>query len=89
LQHECIAAPCNFHFGPGDSLVTRVRNDCVAYFLTNSNYTDLFWIDAGIGFSPQEVFRLLLSDHDVYPLKREDWGHRAQLSVQDVPAAKP
>lgn len=79
LQRECIAAQmgCDFHFRPGDSLVTRVRNDCVAYFLANPGYTHLFWIDADIGFSPLAAFRLLLCDHDVaagvYPLKREDW----------------
>ncbi|HEX3939396.1 MAG TPA: hypothetical protein VHX43_17980, partial [Xanthobacteraceae bacterium] len=68
---------CDFHFRPGDSLVTRVRNDCVAFFLSQPQYTHLFWIDADIGFSPQAAFRLLLCDHDVaasvYPLKREDW----------------
>ncbi len=79
LQRDAIAAQmsCDFHFRPGDSLVTRVRNDCVAYFLSNPGYTHLFWIDADLGFSPQAAFRLLLSDHDiaagVYPLKREDW----------------
>jgi hypothetical protein len=79
LQREAIAAgmACDFHFRPGDSLVTRVRNDCVAFFLANPQYTHLFWIDADIGFSPQAAFRLLLSGHDVaagvYPLKREDW----------------
>ena len=79
LQREAIAAQmqCDFHFRPGDSLVTRVRNDCVAFFLSQPQYTHLFWIDADIGFSPQAAFRLLLSDHDVaagvYPLKREDW----------------
>ena len=79
LQREAIAAgmACDFHFRPGDSLVTRVRNDCVAFFLSQPHYTHLFWIDADIGFSPQAAFRLLLSGHDVaagvYPLKREDW----------------
>jgi hypothetical protein len=79
LQRECIAAgvACDFHFRPGDSLVTRVRNDCVAFFLSQPQYTHLFWIDADIGFSPLAAFRLLLSGHDVsagvYPLKRDDW----------------
>jgi hypothetical protein len=79
LQREAIAAQmhCDFHFRPGDSLVTRVRNDCVAFFLSQPQYTHLFWIDADIGFSPQAAFRLLLCGHDiaagVYPLKREDW----------------
>jgi len=36
LQREAIAPgmACDFHFLPGDSLMTRVRNDCVAFFLS-------------------------------------------------------
>ena len=41
-----------FHLRSGDSLVTRCRNDCVAYFLANPQFTHLFFIDADIGFSP-------------------------------------
>ncbi len=61
----------------GESLVTRARNNCVASFLANPEWTHLFWIDSDIGFSPEAAFRLLLSDHDiaagVYPIKRENW----------------
>jgi len=79
LQRECAnaAMALEFYFRSGDSLVTRSRNDCVAYFLVNPNYTHLFWIDADIGFTAEAVFRLLRYDRDVvggvYPLKREDW----------------
>ena len=61
----------------GESLVTRARNNCVAQFLANPEWTHLFWIDADIGFSAQAAFRLLLSGYDiaagVYPLKWENW----------------
>jgi hypothetical protein len=61
----------------GESLVTRARNDCVAKFLANPQWTHLFWIDADIGFSSEAAFRLLRSGYDiaagVYPLKRENW----------------
>jgi hypothetical protein len=79
FQRACMDAgmPLDFFFRQGDSLVTRVRNDCVAYFLANPQFTHLFWIDADIGFSPEAAFRLLLCGRDVaagiYPLKREDW----------------
>jgi hypothetical protein len=79
LQNACISLglSLDFFFRNGDSLVTRSRNDCVAYFLSNPRFTHLFWIDADIGYSPEAAFRLLLSDHDVaagvYPLKNEDW----------------
>jgi hypothetical protein len=50
---------------------------CVAFFLTNPQFSHLFWIDSDIGYSPEPAFRLLLCDHDVaagvYPLKREEW----------------
>ena len=52
-------------FHQGESLVTRARNNCVAQFLANPEWTHLFWIDADIGFSAQAAFRLLLSDHDI------------------------
>jgi hypothetical protein len=39
----------DFYFNPGDSLVSRSRNDCVAHFLANKPFTHLFWIDADIG----------------------------------------
>ena len=79
LQHASFSAGMrlDFFFRQGDSLVTRARNDCVAYFLMSPQFTHLFWIDSDIGYSPEAAFRLLLADRDVaagvYPLKREDW----------------
>lgn len=61
----------------GESLITRARNEAVAEFLHDRSFTHLFWIDADIGFSVDQVFRLLLADRDVvagvYPIKRFDW----------------
>ncbi|WP_277184764.1 hypothetical protein [Caballeronia sp. BR00000012568055] len=61
----------------GESLITRARNEAVATFLLDPSLTHLFWIDADVGFSVDQVFRLLLADRDViagaYPLKRFDW----------------
>jgi hypothetical protein len=72
-----IGLPIDFHLRRGDSLVTRCRNDCVAFFLANPHFTHLFFIDSDIGFAPEAAFRLLLADRDVaagvYPLKRDDW----------------
>lgn len=69
--------PMQIVLSRGESLITRARNNAVATFLANPQWTHLFWIDSDIGFSPEAAFRLLLSDHDVaagvYPLKREDW----------------
>ena len=87
LQRACAEAGLrlDFHLRRGDSLViTRCRNDCVAYFLANPQFTHLFFIDPDIGFSPEAAFRLLLSDRDVtagvYPLKRQDWHTQGSAS---------
>lgn len=57
-----------------ESLVTRARNSLVAkmlYFEPKS--THLMFVDADIGFEPEEIFKLILSDKDVvgglYPKK--------------------
>ncbi|VEB22174.1 hypothetical protein [Avibacterium volantium] len=61
----------------GESLITRARNNAVAEFLANKQWTHLFWIDSDIGFSVDAALRLLLSDYDiaagVYPLKYEQF----------------
>jgi hypothetical protein len=69
----------------GDSLITRSRNSIVAEFLSQPKYTHLLWIDADIGFSPEAIYRLVGSGHDiaagVYPLK-------AFTYPDDIPAQK-
>jgi len=60
-----------------DALITRARQNIVADFLTNEDATHLIFIDADIGFEPEQVFRLWDFDKDVtaavYPIKRIDW----------------
>lgn len=89
-----IGMPVQFYFMQGESLVTRARNNCVADFLANQEWTHLFWIDADIGFSVDGAMRLLASDYDIaagiYPLKREDWPRDglAESMTQDDFVAK-
>lgn len=56
-----------------DSMITRARNSLVATALDNSAATHLMFIDADIGFSPEQVGRMLRFDREVvagmYPLK--------------------
>jgi len=77
IQAERSGMPIQVFMHQGESLVTRARNNCVAEFLANPQWTHLFWIDADIGFSSEAAFRLLRSGYDiaagVYPLKRENW----------------
>ena len=59
---------------PGDSLITRARNGCVARFLAQPAATHLMFIDADIQFEPAAVLRMLRLDRDVLcgicPLKK-------------------
>jgi hypothetical protein len=69
-----------------DSLVTRSRNTLLSTFLDSPTATHLMFIDADIGFTPDQVVRLLAFDRDVvagmYPLKivhyDEGVAHRLQ-----------
>ena len=60
-----------------DALITRARQNIVADFLANEAATHLLFVDADIGFEPDQVFRLLEFDAEVaaaiYPIKRIDW----------------
>ena len=68
-----------------DSLVTRARNELVNRFVAHDKATHLMFIDADIGFSPDQVLRLLKFDVDVaagaYPLKEIDWG-KAERAIK-------
>ena len=56
-----------------ESLVTRARNTLVAYFLADPSATHLMFIDADIGWTSQDIIRMMSYDQDVivgaYPKK--------------------
>jgi hypothetical protein len=58
---------------PTDSLVTRARNKLVARMMHNPRSTHLMFIDADIGFNPDDIFKLIGHDLDMvgglYPKK--------------------
>jgi hypothetical protein len=71
-----------------ESLITRARNELVK-FLTMTDCTHLFFIDADIAFSAEDVYRILLHDKDVvvgaYPLKKIRWD-QINPSIAKTPA---
>ncbi len=80
--------------GGGDALITRARGVMAGKFLNETRHSHLFFVDADIGFRPENVFRLLDHDADivggVYPTKNIDWAKTraaAQAGLKDLQAA--
>jgi hypothetical protein len=86
LQLACIrrGIALSFKVLGNDSLVPRARNLIVSQFLDDPAATHLIFIDADLGFAPDQVFALLDADLDVagavYPMKKMDWALIAETA---------
>src|SRR6201998_3172143 len=92
--HKMSNVDLKVHLRDGDALITRARANLVTLFLDDPSATHLLFVDADIGFMPEQVFRLIESGADVvagvYPIKRVKWskGKRAlEANRPDLPAA--
>ena len=76
-------------FKDGDALITRARASLISQFLDDPTATHLLFVDADIGFEPDQVLRLIQCDADmcaaVYPIKRIDWD-KVKTTIE---AARP
>lgn len=79
LQDACAARGVGLHVEllANDPLITRGRARLAARFLAHPEATHLLFVDADIGFAPENVFRLLDAGKPVIgavcPLKHIDW----------------
>ena len=77
------------HMREGDALITRARADLVALFLDDPAATHLLFIDADIGFEPDQVMRLVASGGDMvggaYPIKRVNWDKARKVIEEQRP----
>lgn len=96
MQRACLQLQIDISFRllGGDALITRARNIAVQQFLATPSATHLLFVDADIGFAPEQALALLAANKDVvgaiYPLKRIDWDRvRRQTldGVADLPAS--
>ncbi|HEX7947095.1 MAG TPA: hypothetical protein VF495_20700 [Phenylobacterium sp.] len=96
LQDACRDRGIGLHIDMmgGEALITRGRSRLAAAFLAHKQATHILYIDADIGFPPEQVFRLIDADKDVIaavcPLKKIDWEKvraAAKADVADLQAA--
>lgn len=71
-----------------ESLITRARNS-LAYEFLATDATHLMFIDADIGFNPNDIVEMVNRDVDIccglYPKKEISWGRVTQAVQNGVP----
>ena len=73
-----------------DSLINRARNNLVAKFLANPQFTHLIFLDVDLEFKPEDILKLIWHDKEImtgsYPIKDINWEKVVKMSKDGVPA---
>ena len=73
-----------------DSLISRARNQLVAKFMANPDFTHLLFIDVDLAFNHEDILKMLWHDKDIvvgaYPIKEILWDKVVANVGKGVPA---
>jgi hypothetical protein len=73
-----------------DSLINRARNNLVAKFMANPQFTHLIFLDVDLAFRPEDIVKLLWHDKEIitgsYPIKDINWDKVVEHVEKGVPA---
>lgn len=71
-----------------ESLITRARNTLVSKFMANKEATHLMFIDADIGWEPEDIYKMIEANKDVvgglYPKKMLHFSNLKRPQVEDL-----
>jgi hypothetical protein len=78
---------CEVKIINGCAYLPVARNTLVAMFMKDVDATDLFFIDADVGFDASAVVKLLEREEQIvagiYPLKKDERGYPVQVKRED------
>ena len=75
-----------------DSLINRARNNLVAKFMGNPDFTHFVFIDVDLQFEKEAILKMLWHDKDIitasYPIKEINWEKVKEAANNNVEAAE-
>jgi hypothetical protein len=75
-----------------DSLISRSRNQLVAKFMANKEFTHIMFIDVDLAFNPDDILKMLWQGKQVvtgaYPIKDINWEKVKKAVINDVETDK-
>jgi hypothetical protein len=71
-----------------ESLVTKARSRISNFYMNSTEYEKILFIDSDIGFTPDDAFKLIMSDKDIicgaYPMKGIPLRYNYNVSSPEV-----